>query len=175
MTGIWKPAIPGCGNIWSLSVSAPPAFFPSPRCTGEWACSPSAFPGRKHTQRTKCSFFPWWPIISHWQSTMHGTWKRRGTFKSKLENKNDRLELVLELTNRVVSNLELRDLLREVSGSVRRVMKCDAAGVALPERKATSASMRLDFPGQQRLPDRGDASFDELAHRRCLPHRQSGS
>jgi formate hydrogenlyase transcriptional activator len=43
--------------------------------------------------------------------------------RSELERKNERLELVLELTNRVVSNLELRDLLREVAAHVRRVMK----------------------------------------------------
>ena len=35
--------------------------------------------------------------------------------QAELARKNDRLELVLDLTNRVVSNLELRDLLREVA------------------------------------------------------------
>src|SRR5438552_7065217 len=38
----------------------------------------------------------------------------------------DRLKLLLELTNQLVSNLELRDLLRAISASVRRVMDCDA-------------------------------------------------
>ncbi len=67
--------------------------------------------------------------------------------QAKLETKNERLRLVLELTNRVVSNLELRDLLREVSGSVRRVMKCDAAGVALPEGDGNCFRVyALDFP-----------------------------
>ena len=32
----------------------------------------------------------------------------------------ERLELLLDLTNRVVSNLDLRDLLREISASIRR-------------------------------------------------------
>ena len=53
--------------------------------------------------------------------------------QAELEHKNEQLELMLELTNRVVSNLELRDLLREVSATLRRIMKCDATGVALPE------------------------------------------
>lgn len=64
-----------------------------------------------------------------------------------LESKNERLQLVLDLTNRLVSNLELPELLREVSGSVRRVMNCDAAGVALPD--CDGAYLRfyaLDFP-----------------------------
>src|SRR6266853_289637 len=37
----------------------------------------------------------------------------------------DRLQLLLDVTNQVVSNLQLRDLLRAISASVRRVMQCD--------------------------------------------------
>lgn len=67
--------------------------------------------------------------------------------QAELERKNERLELVLDLTNRVVSNLELRDLLREVAGNVRRVMKCDVAGVALPEDEGSYFRFyALDFP-----------------------------
>lgn len=67
--------------------------------------------------------------------------------QAELERKNERLELVLDLTNRVVSNLELRDLLREVAAHVRRVMKCDAAGVALPDPEGSHFSFyALDFP-----------------------------
>jgi formate hydrogenlyase transcriptional activator len=67
--------------------------------------------------------------------------------QAELEDKNERLELVLDLTNRVVSNLELRDLLREVAGIVRRVMKCDAAGVALPDADGDYFNVyALDFP-----------------------------
>ena len=67
--------------------------------------------------------------------------------QAELENKNERLELVLDLTNRLVANLELRELLREVSASVRRVMKCDATGVALPDPEgAYFRFYALDFP-----------------------------
>jgi formate hydrogenlyase transcriptional activator len=69
------------------------------------------------------------------------------TAQEELAAKNERLELVLDLTNRLVSNLELRDLLREVAGSVRRVMKCDVAGVALPDADAGEFRFyALDFP-----------------------------
>ncbi len=65
--------------------------------------------------------------------------------QAELGHKNEQLELMLELTNRVVSNLELRDLLREVSATLRRVMKCDATGVALPEGDHFRV-YALDFP-----------------------------
>ena len=43
-----------------------------------------------------------------------------------------RLQLLLDLTTRVVSSLELRDVLREISAQVRRVMRCDGVGIDLP-------------------------------------------
>ncbi len=44
----------------------------------------------------------------------------------------ERLKLLLELTNQVVSNLELRKLLRAASASLRRVMNRYVGGVILP-------------------------------------------
>jgi formate hydrogenlyase transcriptional activator len=44
----------------------------------------------------------------------------------------ERLELLLDLTNRVVSNLNLREVLREISAEIRRVMRCDGVGIDLP-------------------------------------------
>jgi formate hydrogenlyase transcriptional activator len=44
-----------------------------------------------------------------------------------------RLRLLLDITNRIVTKLELRDLLREIVTSVRQFMQCDSVGVALPE------------------------------------------
>ncbi|MCU1310440.1 MAG: hypothetical protein JWO20_1565 [Candidatus Angelobacter sp.] len=67
--------------------------------------------------------------------------------RAELEIQKDRLQLVLDLTNRLVSNLELQDLLREVSATVRRVMNCDASGVALPDGDDTYLRFfALDFP-----------------------------
>src|SRR6516164_2037773 len=48
------------------------------------------------------------------------------------QNAQERLELLLDLTNRVVSNLNLRDVLREISAEVRRVMRSDGVGIDLP-------------------------------------------
>jgi formate hydrogenlyase transcriptional activator len=59
-----------------------------------------------------------------------------------------RLELLLDLTNRVVSSLNLRDVLREVSAQIRRVMECDGVGVALPSPEDGKLRIyALDFPG----------------------------
>jgi formate hydrogenlyase transcriptional activator len=44
-----------------------------------------------------------------------------------------RLKLLLDMTNGVVSKLDLRELLREVSASVRRLMQCDGVGVVLSD------------------------------------------
>jgi len=65
----------------------------------------------------------------------------------ELRRKNDRLRLLLDVTNQVVSNLDLRDLLRAISQDVRRVMQCDYAGLSLPD--AENKQLRLyavDFP-----------------------------
>jgi formate hydrogenlyase transcriptional activator len=59
----------------------------------------------------------------------------------------DQLKLVLELNNQVVSNLELNDLLHAASGSVRRVMGCDAAAVMLADNNGTHLRVHaLDYP-----------------------------
>src|SRR6202040_3893127 len=60
----------------------------------------------------------------------------------------EQLKLLLDLTNGVVSTLDLRELLRSVSGNLRRVMSCDFAGVGLPDAD-NHQHLRLyalDFP-----------------------------
>ena len=60
----------------------------------------------------------------------------------------EQLKLLLDLTNSVVSTLDLRELLRSVSGNLRRVMGCDLAGVGLPDadNKKHLRLYALDFP-----------------------------
>ncbi|HYT18772.1 MAG TPA: sigma 54-interacting transcriptional regulator [Candidatus Polarisedimenticolia bacterium] len=65
----------------------------------------------------------------------------------ELQSKNDRLRLLLDVTNQVVSNLELRDLLRAISQGVRRAMQCDYAGLSLPDAENKQLRLyALDFP-----------------------------
>ena len=59
----------------------------------------------------------------------------------------ERLELLLDLTNRAVSNLNLREVLREISAHIRRVMRCDGVGVDLPSPEDGKLRIyALDFP-----------------------------
>ncbi|HEV2728760.1 MAG TPA: sigma 54-interacting transcriptional regulator [Terriglobales bacterium] len=59
----------------------------------------------------------------------------------------DQLKLILDLTNQVVSNLGFHDLLHAASGSVRRVMRCDAAAVMLADAGGKHLFVHaLDFP-----------------------------
>ncbi len=59
----------------------------------------------------------------------------------------DRLKLILELTNQVVSNLEFDELLQVISSIVRRVMQCDAAAIMLPDAEGKNLRVHtLDFP-----------------------------
>jgi len=67
--------------------------------------------------------------------------------QAELQSNHERLKLLLDLTNHIVSNLDLRDLLRAISASVRRVMKCDAVGVLLPNAKGSHLRViAQDFP-----------------------------
>jgi formate hydrogenlyase transcriptional activator len=66
----------------------------------------------------------------------------------------DRLKILLDLTNSMVSNLELRDLLRSIAANLRRVMECDAVGVHLPDPEGNGETLRLyalDFPDSKGL------------------------
>jgi formate hydrogenlyase transcriptional activator len=58
----------------------------------------------------------------------------------------ERLTLLLDLTNQVVSNLDLRDLLRTTAGSIRRLMQCDGVGFGLPGANGRLQLYALDFP-----------------------------
>jgi len=67
--------------------------------------------------------------------------------QEQLRKKSERVGLLLELTNHVVSNLDFRDLLRAVVTSTRRVMDCDGVGITLPDSDTTRLRIyALDFP-----------------------------
>jgi formate hydrogenlyase transcriptional activator len=68
----------------------------------------------------------------------------------------ERLQLLLDLTNRVVSNLNLRDVLREISANIRRVMQCDGVGIDLPSPVDQRLRLyALDFPGNPGIIEEG--------------------
>jgi uncharacterized protein YigA (DUF484 family) len=63
------------------------------------------------------------------------------------ERARDRLALLLDLTNRVVSKLNLREVLREICANIRRVMECDGVAINLPGPEDQKLRVyALDFP-----------------------------
>jgi formate hydrogenlyase transcriptional activator len=59
----------------------------------------------------------------------------------------ERLRLLLDLTNTLVSNLLTRDLLRTISASIRQCMHCDTVSVWHPDREQRQLrSVTMDFP-----------------------------
>src|SRR4029077_1895175 len=69
------------------------------------------------------------------------------TVIDKRKQAEHRLRLLLDVTNQVASKLQLRDLLRAISASVRRVMQCDLVGVFLPDLEGDKLqTFVLDFP-----------------------------
>jgi formate hydrogenlyase transcriptional activator len=72
--------------------------------------------------------------------------------QTALQHKNDRLQLLLEVNNAIASNLELGDLLKAISASLRSVMQCDSVGVALPDSGSKQLRVYgLDFPNSKGL------------------------
>jgi formate hydrogenlyase transcriptional activator len=77
-----------------------------------------------------------------------------------------RLKFLLDLTNRVVSKLQLPELLQEISASIRQVMRCESVGVSLPDPE--SGELRryaLDFPGHEEILTRACTDFETAVFR----------
>jgi formate hydrogenlyase transcriptional activator len=73
--------------------------------------------------------------------------RRAQSTQACLQIQNDRLQLLLNLTNRITSNLNFRDLLRQIAANIREVMQCDAVAVSRIDSAAgTSKLYVLDFP-----------------------------
>lgn len=72
--------------------------------------------------------------------------------QTELQRQNERLELLLNLSNKITSNLDLRDVISAISGNLRAVMRGDLAAVSL--RDEASGKFRLyvlDFPENKGL------------------------
>src|ERR1700741_2169775 len=61
----------------------------------------------------------------------------------------DRLQLLLDLTGQIASNLELHHLLRAASAIVRRIVQCDAVAVHLPDKESNTLRL-LAFDSHER-------------------------
>src|SRR6201981_3151925 len=67
--------------------------------------------------------------------------------ETKLQRQNERFELLLNLTTRITSSLDLREVLRSIAASIREVIHSDAVGVALPDAASEKCRVvAMDFP-----------------------------
>ncbi|HXC66231.1 MAG TPA: GAF domain-containing protein, partial [Nitrospiraceae bacterium] len=78
--------------------------------------------------------------------------------QQQLKYERDRLSLVLEINNAVVSHLELRELLKAISTCLRRVLPHDFAWFCLYDPSTRQLrSHALDFPSHQDFVEAGDS------------------
>ena len=67
--------------------------------------------------------------------------------EAELQRQNKRLHLLLNLTNQITSNLDLREVLRAISANARERMLSDLAGIALPDEASGKFRIyALDLP-----------------------------
>jgi formate hydrogenlyase transcriptional activator len=67
--------------------------------------------------------------------------------QEQVTRERDRLKLLLDVNNAVVSNLSLAELFRAIPASVRAAMQCDAACLSLPDASGQTLRIHgLDFP-----------------------------
>jgi len=77
-------------------------------------------------------------------------------YQAKLEQRNKQRELLLELTNNIVTNLDLHDVLKAVARGVRGVVPCAIAAVALPDDDGVHMRVEaIDFPDGKGLIQEG--------------------
>jgi formate hydrogenlyase transcriptional activator len=68
-------------------------------------------------------------------------------YEEQLSRERDRLRLLLEVNNALVSNLDLRELLKEIAACLRRVIRHDYTALALYDPATHEMRLRaLDFP-----------------------------
>jgi formate hydrogenlyase transcriptional activator len=74
------------------------------------------------------------------------------TLQAQLQHERDLLRSLLDLNNRIVSNLDLAELFKIISTNLRQVMHCDGVIVYLPDSNRNQLRVyALDFPSSKGL------------------------
>jgi hypothetical protein len=67
--------------------------------------------------------------------------------EEELQRQNKQLELLLNLTTRITSSLDLREVLRSIAANIREVIHADAVVVSLPDvASGKFRAFAVDFP-----------------------------
>ena len=89
-------------------------------------------------------------LVSHYAALAIGdrvNFAQSELVRAQLEEERTKLSLILDLNNSVVSNLELRDVLRAISPGIRKAMRLDGVALILPDGEGRELQLyALDFP-----------------------------
>ncbi|HTB95111.1 MAG TPA: sigma 54-interacting transcriptional regulator [Candidatus Sulfotelmatobacter sp.] len=78
---------------------------------------------------------------------MHSAAHTAMSTEAELQRQNERLELLLNLTSKITSSLEVREVLRAIAANIREVIHADAVVVSLPDAASgKSRVIAVDFP-----------------------------
>ena len=75
---------------------------------------------------------------------------RRKRLEDELKDERDRLRLLLEITNRMVSKLDLRGLVDELSANLLRIMHCDHCALVFPDSDGGQLRATMLYNSQPR-------------------------
>lgn len=85
--------------------------------------------------------------------------------QTQLESERKKLQLILDLNNSVVSNLDLRDVLRSVSPGIRKIMRLDGVALILPDAANRQLELyALDFPNGKGITHRNISTLLDGLH-----------
>jgi formate hydrogenlyase transcriptional activator len=135
---------------WTTSNIVHPDDFPQMLATWRRSVETGHPYQSEYRIRRADGVYRWFHVRSlPWRDT-EGRIIRWYTLRTDIDDRKraeDRLQLLLDVTNQVVSNLQLRDLLGAISSSVRRVMQCDLVSVCFPDSEMKRLqTFVIDFP-----------------------------
>src|ERR1700686_4304475 len=135
---------------WTTSNIVHPDDFPRMLATWRRAVETGHPYQSEYRIRRADGAYRWFHVRSlPWRNT-EGRIIRWYTLRTDIDDRKqaeDRLQLLLDVTNQVVSNLQLSDLLGAISASVRRVMQCDLVSVCFPDSEMQKLqTFVIDFP-----------------------------
>jgi len=140
---------------WTTSNIVHPDDFPSMLATWRRSVETGHPHQSEYRIRRADGVYRWFHVRSlPWRDT-EGRIIRWYTLRTDIDDRKqaeDRLQLLLDVTNQVVSNLQLSDLLSAISSSVRRVMQCDLVSVCFPDSEMRRLqTFVIDFPDSKGL------------------------
>ena len=98
--------------------------------------------------------------------------------REDLKAENDRLQLLLDLATQFAPDMELQQLLRTASATIRRITQCGLIAIHLPDKE--NGSLRVSTPGTCNDGDQavrqgdnsGEAACESFRNRRLMLTRE---